>query len=113
MIENYAEYSNSETINTEFNFIKNFTNNNIKNIENNISILCNSVFYFICSILFTGLLSLLTKNRSYLFGIILIVLNSIQIVYTGLSFGFVNVILLGVIILILIQRLILKIVDEK
>lgn len=113
IIDNCIEDIIPDNAITEFNYIKEYTSNSIKNIVENMSLLCNMKFYFICSIIISILLTIITKNRNYLFILALIILNSIQIISTGVNLSFLNVIILGVLILITVQRAILNYMDNR
>lgn len=111
VVENSFSYTVQENIVTEFNYMKNYFNSGIEMI-NNICVLKSGIFYFVIALIMPILLGLITKNKNYMFLSLIVVLNTVQLVATGINFGFLNVMLLGVLLLMTVQKGIVKIIER-
>ena len=111
-IEKAVEYVNVENIDTQFNYIKAHVVNGVKNFAN-IPLFASQLTYFVTSIVLSIVLALITKNRKYLFFIAVIVLNTIQLIATGVNFGYMNVILMAVIALIVAEKIALNLIKKS
>lgn len=111
-IEKSVEYVNVENIDTQFNYIKAHVVNGVKNFAN-IPLFASQLTYFVTSIVLSIVLALITKNRKYLFFIAVVVLNTIQLIATGVNFGYMNVILMAVIALIVAEKIALNLIKKS
>lgn len=110
-IEQATNYLTDETVVTQFNYIKEYVSSSIINISN-VGFLVSPVLYLVLSSILTCGLTAITKNKNYLFLIALFILNSIQLVVTGINFGYINVLMLAVMLLVTVQKGIVKILDK-
>ena len=86
--------------------------NGVKSFAN-IPLFAVQLTYFVTSIVLSIVLALITKNRKYLFFIAVIVLNTIQLIATGVNFGYMNVILMAVIALIVAEKIALNLIKKS
>ena len=112
VIEQMGDYTIKSDIITEFNYLKDYFSNGIETISSS-SLLISAKLYFVLSIIMTLILSLVNKNKNYLFIIVLIVLNSIQLLSIGINLGFINVIVFSLLLLLVVQKTILNILDKN
>lgn len=112
IIEETSNYMANSNVITEFNYLKEFFSNGIDLFGNSI-LFSNTILYYILSIVLICILSLVNKNKNYLFLLVLCILNSIQVLSTNMNFGYINVILIAILILITVQKCILNILDKN
>lgn len=106
-----ANYIASNSI-TEFNFASEYFSNGIVNMKEN-TVLSSNIFYIGIMVILIGAITCVTKNKKHLFYILLIALNSIQIIKTGMSFSYINIILFAVLLLIAAQKGLIKFIDRE
>ena len=111
-IENAINYTNVSDVNTQFNYIKLHVVNEVESMVNS-NIFASQITYFIGSIVLAVLLALIGKNRKYLFFAVVVVLNTVQLLNTGLNFGFMNVILMAVMLLMVVQKVIVNVLNKN
>lgn len=112
IIENTFDCMVGNNTITEFNFMKDYFNNGVALFSNN-EVLSSTSLYFVLSLIMVLVITYITNNKRNLFFIVLIVLNSIQIISTGINFGYINVLILAILTLIAIQKGIIKVIEKE
>lgn len=111
VVENYSDQLLDSNVSTEFNYIKNVVNSNIKNVSENV-VLNSTTLYFITALIISIFMIIISKDKNYLFLVVIVIFNTVQVAYSGENFGKLNVIILGFLLLIVIQNGILTMIDR-